>query len=82
MGTQVAELADRVEGEAGVEEERVGESGGGWGARCIDPGGDVGASEEPVVGAVFEDVPEGHGCRGEFVDEYCFVFAFEEVQDD
>ena len=82
MGAEVAELADRVEEEAGVDEDWVGEVGGGWGVGGVDPGGDVGAGEEPIVGAVFEDVPEGHGCGGEFVDEYCFVFAFEEVQDD
>jgi len=51
-------------------------SGGVW---RIDPSGDVEASQHPVMEAVLEDVPEGHGRRGESMNEQCFQLTLHEV---
>ena len=81
MGGYGAEFSDCEEGEAGVGELGVRGRGGGGGGQ-VDPVGHVQAGEEPVVGAVFEDVEGGHGGRAEAVDEEGFQFAFGEVEAD
>ena len=75
MGVEVSYFADEEEDEAGVGYVWVGRFGGGGGG-AIDPVGHVEAGEEPVVCGIFEDVEEGHGGRGEAVNEEGFELAF------
>lgn len=51
------------------------------GGGTVDPVCEVDTGEDPVVGAVLEDVSHGHGCQGELVDVERLVLAFYEVQD-
>lgn len=53
---------------------------GSWGGGEVDPVSHVQARQEPVVGAIFENVEGGHGGGTEAVDEEGFEFAFGEVQ--
>lgn len=76
---QIAHFADDVQQECGVGDIRIGRPGGGSG-RPVGPEGDVSASEEPVVGRIFENVQEWHGGGGESVDEDGFKLAFDEVK--
>lgn len=50
------------------------------GAGTVDVPGEEDSGEEPVVCRVLEDVEDGHGRRGEAVEEDAFELALEEVE--
>lgn len=61
MGGEVGELAEDVQRDGGVGEERVRVGFCGRRGGRVSEVGDQHAGEEPVVGRVLEDVEEGHG---------------------
>lgn len=79
MRVEVSQLPDRVESDARPCDPRVRSSSRGRPV-AVGPEGDVQSGQQPVVGAVFEEVEEGHCGGGEAVEEEGFEFAFQEVQ--
>lgn len=76
MGVQIAQFPHGVEGEGEVCEIGPGVRSCGAGVGGVGGVSDGEAGEEPVVGAVFEEVEEGHCGGGEAVDEEGFEDAF------
>lgn len=85
VGVEVCNLAIDVEHDAGVDDSALGarqcaERHAGGAAGGEDEVGDVQPGEDPVVGAVAQDVDGGHGSGGEFVDENSLELALDEVE--
>lgn len=77
---QVGQLAEDEQGQARPYKQRVGLRGCGCGIGSGNPVGNVETGKEPVVGAVLEDVENGHGGAAESVHEDGFKLALQEVQ--
>lgn len=82
---EVRELAVHIERQAGVDGVALhvgqgGERQAGEAAGREHEVGDVEPGEDPVVGAVAQDVSGGHGSSGEFVHEDGLELALGEVQ--
>ena len=78
MCAQVRQLANSEECQRGVGDVRVRLTGRGR-RRAVSEEGDIRASKNPVVGAVFKEVRCGHCCSREAVDEECFELPFQKV---
>ena len=82
VGVEVGELGKNVEGDASVDKgvAPLGQLCSGGVPGAVDPVGEVEAGQQVVVGAVLEDVAEGHGAVGEAVDKDGLVLTLQEVQ--
>ena len=76
---QVGQLTKDEDRETEVHEGFVGSVCSGSGVRAEDPVGDVETSQDPVVGAVLDDVAGGHGSAAKAVHEDGLKLALEEV---
>lgn len=79
MSVQVAEFAHGIRGDARPRDIWVRGPRGGA-ARTVGEEGDVQARQQPVVGAILEEVEQRHRGGGEAVHEEGFQLAFQEVQ--
>lgn len=79
MRVQIRQLSKQKECQSNVQEDRIGLGRGRCGVRTEDPVCDIKAGQDPVVGAVLEDVAGGHRGIAEAMDENRFELAFQEV---
>lgn len=78
MRTRIPQLANHIQQQAGVEQDRI-RWLGSRGAGSIDPRGDVYAPDEPIVRTVLEDVSQWHRRCGELVYEHRLYLSLDEV---
>lgn len=79
MRVQVGQFSEYKEPQSNVPEKHVGFGCCCRGVGAENPVCDVEAGQDPVVGAVLEDVASGHGGIAEAVNEDGLELAFQEV---
>ena len=79
MSIQIGYFRKDEQGQTGVHKDLVGVVCGGGCIRTEDPVGNIEARQGPVMGAVLEYIPSGHGGIAEAVDKDSFIFTFQEV---
>jgi hypothetical protein len=82
MGVEVGELGKDVEGNASVDKgvASLGQLCSGGVPGTVDPVGEVETGQQVIMGAVLEDIAEGHGAMREAVDKDGLILALNEVQ--
>lgn len=80
VSIEVEDLAQSEQSKTGIQKGGIGLGRGGGGVRTEDPVGDVETGQSPVVRAVLEDVPGGHGGVAEAVHKDGFILTLQEVQ--
>ena len=76
---QIRQLTEDKQRQSGVHKSLIGGTAGGGRVRTEHPVGDVETGQNPVVGAILDDVAGGHGGTAETVHEDCLELALQEV---